>query len=137
MTTQEVKTMLASTNIPTAYYQFDNDSGQEPPFICFFYSGSQDLMADNSNYQKIEHLIVELYTAQKDFETEAALEAVLAESGMSWSRNETYIDSERLYEVVYEMDVVITPSPEPEPEPTPEPTPEPEPEPEPEPDPEP
>ena len=66
------------------------------------------MLADNSNYQKIEHLIVELYTDNKSFTAEAAVEQVLADHGMVWSRSEAQIDSERMYEVVYEMDVIIT-----------------------------
>ena len=40
--------------------------------------------------------------------SEEAVEAVLASHDMVWTRSETSIDAERMYEVVYEMDVVIT-----------------------------
>lgn len=108
MTYEEVNTMIASVGYPCAYYQFPNNTPQAPPFICFFYPNNSDVKADDSNYQKIEHLVIELYTDTKDFDAEAAVETVLANNGMVWTRSETSIDTERMYEVIYEMDVVIT-----------------------------
>lgn len=107
MTTQEVAAMIQEIGLPNAYYRFP-ETGQAPPFVCFFYANSNDFLADDTNYQKIEHLIVELYTDDKDFEKEATVERVLQDHGMVYTREETYIDAERMYEVVYEMDVVIT-----------------------------
>lgn len=108
MTHKQVATMIASVGIPYAYYQFPDDTGQQPPFICFFYSTNNDVLADDTNYQKIEHLVIELYTDNKDFGLEASVEAVLNLNGLVYSRDEEYLDSERMFEVVYESDVVIT-----------------------------
>lgn len=115
MTTQEVAAMIAEIQIPYAYYQFPEGTEQPTPFACFFYSGDNDMKADDANYQKIEHLIIEIYTDNKDFELEATVEGILASHGMVWSRDEEWIESERMLEVIYEMDVVIT---EADPEPT-------------------
>lgn len=108
MTTQEVATMVAEIGIPSGYYQLPDNTEQTTPFVCFFYSGDNDFKADDSNYQKIEHLIIELYTDNKDFALEQTVESVLASHGMVWTRDEEWIESERMLEVVYEMDVVIT-----------------------------
>lgn len=108
MTYQNIATMLNSVGIPTAYHHFDEGSGQEPPFICFFYESSADMYADDSNYQKIENLVVELYTDNKDFALEQRLESVLRDAGLTWSRDETYISTERMYEVIYNIVVIIT-----------------------------
>lgn len=108
MTTQEVAGMVASVGIPTAYYEFPDNTGQEPPFICFYYPGDNDFKADNINYAKINRLIIELYTDSKDFALEAAVEQVLKDNELAFIRNETYIDSERMYEVIFETQVIIT-----------------------------
>ena len=108
MTYKEVAAMIAETNIANAYYQFDEGTGQQPPFICFFYDYSDDMLADNSNYQKIEHLIIELYTEQKDFSLMSTLEAVLGSHDLVYTRSSEYIDSEKMQLEVYEMDVLIT-----------------------------
>ena len=106
MTFEQIASMIEGIGIPYAYYQFD-ETGQAPPFICFYYSGDNDVKADNLNYQKIEQLIVEVYTRNKDFELEASVENALSNAGLVYSRNEVYINSEKLYQVVYSCDVLI------------------------------
>lgn len=108
MTHKQIAQMVASIGVPYAYYQFPDDTVQQPPFICFFYPNNNDVLADNTNYQKVEHLVIELYTDNKDFALEASVEAVLNLNGLVYSRDEEYLDSERMFEVVYETDVVIT-----------------------------
>lgn len=107
MTYEQVYEMIEAIGVPSAYYQFP-ETGQATPFVCFYYSNSNDFIADDSNYQKVEHLIIELYTDAKDFELEAAVEEALSEYGMVWTRDENYIDSERMFLEVYETDVIIT-----------------------------
>lgn len=108
MTYKEVASMLAGLNIPYAYDHFEEGNAAAPPFICFYFGDSRDLAADDENYQKIRPLFVELYTDNKSFSTEEQVEAVLNSAGLVFSRSETYIDSEKMYEVTYYTDVVIT-----------------------------
>ena len=108
MTYQEIATMISAMGVPFAYYQFSAKTAQAPPFICFFYSEDADLIADNINYSKLERLNIELYTDAKDFAMEAVVEGILRNYELPYSKAETYIDSERLYEVIYETTIVIT-----------------------------
>ena len=108
MTYVEVSEMLDSIGIPVAYYQFPEDSGQEPPFICFYYDSDADLKADNTNYQKIRNLTIELYTDEKDFELEETVEAVLNANEFVYMRYEASIDTERMYMVTFQTSVIIT-----------------------------
>lgn len=108
MTFVEIKNMIESIGLPCTYYQFPEDKAPDPPFICYFYTASNDFFADGINYQKIEELVIELYTDTKDIETELAVESVLTASGYTWTREETPLDSERLYEVIYTLQAVIT-----------------------------
>lgn len=107
MTFKEVAQMIQAIGLPYSYYQFNNDTAIAPPFICYFYEGNNDVLADNSNYQKVETLALELYTVEKDFVLENAVEHALNNAGLVYSREETYIDSESLYEVIYTADVII------------------------------
>lgn len=106
MTYPEIDAMIGEVGLPYAYYQFP-ETGQQPPFICWMLDGIDDLYADNINYQRIAVLAVELYTDEKDFEKEEAVEAVLAAQGLSYGKAEQYIDSERMHETVYTMEVVV------------------------------
>lgn len=112
MTYQEIDIMLESIGLPYAYHQFPipeniNDAGQQPPFICWYLDGIDDLYADNANYQRIVTLIVEFYSDEKDFVTEAMIEEALASAGFSYGMDEEYIDTERMHETIYSMEVVI------------------------------
>ena len=108
MTYQEVKTMLESIGIPYAYYQFPEGTDQPCPFICFYFTGSNDLAADDTNYQRIRPLAIELYTDNKDFTLENTVEAVLNQHGFVYARDEVYIDTERMNMVTYTIEVIIT-----------------------------
>lgn len=108
MTFKEVSTMIDTLKIPYAYYQFEEGTGQAPPFICFFYTSSNDLYADQSNYQKITGLSIELYTAEKDFALEEDVENLLNDNGLTYYKEENYIDSEKMYQIAYDMEILIT-----------------------------
>lgn len=107
MTLQEISSMVESIGLPYAYYQFSKGSPVSPPFICFFYPNNDDLKADNINYSSINALSIELYTDEKRFDLEAAVESVLTANGLAYSKEESYIDSERMFQIAYDMEVVI------------------------------
>lgn len=107
MTYTELATMIGSFELPYAYYQFPEGTGQEPPFVVFFYSNIDDLYADETNYQRIVTLNIELYTREKDFDNEAKIEGVLASYNLTYYKEENYIDSEKMYQIAYEMEVII------------------------------
>lgn len=109
MTYVEVKNMIAGLGLPFAYNQFPHDTKREPPFICFLFdNNSDDLMADDTNYQAIRPLSIELYTDEKSFELEETIETALKNAGLPFVRSETYIESERMYQINYDTEVIIT-----------------------------
>ena len=108
MTYKELKTLVGSIGLPFAYYEFPDGTEQAPPFVCFLLEGSDDLAADNVNYQKIRRVVIELYTDEKDFALEQTVEDVLTANGIYYARDEAYIDAERMNQVTYEFDAVIT-----------------------------
>lgn len=107
MTYRQVAEMVASIGAPYAYYQFPNNSGIAPPFVCFYFDSSNDFAADNVNYQRIRPLSLELYTDNKDFTLEQTVENVLNQNGLVYSREETYLDSERMYMVTFMTEIII------------------------------
>lgn len=108
MTYKEIAQMVASFDLPYAYYQFPEGTEQACPFICFYFENSADFMADNENYQKIRPLTIELYTDNKDFSLENTIEAALAANGLSYTREESYLSSEQMYMVTYMTEIIIT-----------------------------
>lgn len=105
MTHREVMTMLAEMNLPYAYDHFVEGESPDPPFLVFLYPGSNHFAADGKVYFKVNRLNIELYTDKKDVELEETVEAVLDRHGIFYGKSEVWIESENLYEVLYQMEV--------------------------------
>ena len=105
MTHKEVMQMIAETGIPFAYDHFAEGESPKPPFICFLFPGSENFSADNIVYAAFEILHLELYTDEKNPELEAGVEAILSKHELFWNKTEVWIESEKLYEVLYTMSV--------------------------------
>jgi len=56
-------------------------------------------------YMEFSNLSIELYTDEKDPELEDRVEAVLNAHELFWNKSEVWIESEKLYEVLYQMTV--------------------------------
>ena len=52
-------------------------------------------------YLKVDVVHIELYTDEKNPETEALVETVLDAHGIFYDKSEVWIESEKLYEVLY------------------------------------
>lgn len=103
MAIENLTARLNKTNIPYAYRAFPEGTTTPPPFICYFSTGADNLIADGGVYYSAIPIRLELYTQDKSVETERAVEATL--QGYAWSKDETYIDSERCYLIIYEFEV--------------------------------
>lgn len=111
MTFQEVATMVSGIGLESYYYQFETGPDDDPPalpYLCYYYTGNDDLAADNTNYQPIVELIVELYSDVKDFEHETTVETALNSAGLVYDKRTSYIESERMYLTTYTTEVLIT-----------------------------
>lgn len=73
----------------------------------FDYPAQNDFLADDSIYEKITALQIDLYTDRKDLQTEAMVEQVLEQNGIVYTKEETYIASEKMYEITYETELII------------------------------
>ena len=101
--------MVDSIGLPYAYYQFDEDTAQAPPFVVFFFSTSNDLYADQTNYQRIDSLSIEFYSSEVDFDTEETIETILNDAGLTFYKEQSFIESERIWQTAYDMEIVLTP----------------------------
>ena len=99
--------LLEETGIPFAYDHFAEGESPDPPFICYPLPQSNNFSADGKVYLKVSSVNIELYTDSKDLSVEQKLEAVLDTHGIFYDKTEVWIESEKLYEVLYlfEMEV--------------------------------
>ena len=98
---EKILAILKEVDISFAYDHFAEGESPEPPFICYLFPGSNNFSADGKVYFKANEVHIELYTDFKDLTVEQKLEAVLDEHGIFYNKSETWIESEKLYEVLY------------------------------------
>ena len=105
MTYDGITNMLKEAGLPLAYDHFAEGESPEPPFLIFLFPGSDNMYADNGVYFKISQLNMELYTDKKDPELEEKLEDILTAHEIPWEKSEVWIDSEKMYEVLYQTEI--------------------------------
>lgn len=106
MTYNDVITMLEEVGLPLAYDHFAEGESPDPPFLVFLYPGSDNMFADDTVFQKIDELNIELYTDVKDPETETQIEDILIAHDLPYEKSEVWIESEKLYEVLYQTQII-------------------------------
>lgn len=105
MTIENLVEMLQELKIPFAYDHFAEGESPEPPFICYLIPGSDNFAADGRVYFKLNEVRIEMYTDFKDISLESRLEDVLDGREIFYNKSETWIQSEKLYEVMYSFEM--------------------------------
>lgn len=101
MTIENLVEMLQEIKIPFAYDHFAEGESPEPPLICYLIPGSDNFAADGRVYFKLNEVRIEIYTDFKDLDLESRVESVLDGHEIFYNKSETWIQSEKLYEVMY------------------------------------
>lgn len=107
MKISDIKTILAETDLPVTYLQWPEEGVPELPYLVWLLPSSDNFGADDKVYKRIETLQVELYSAQRDFAKEAAVEAVLDKYDLFWDKESLWVDSESMNETIYTAEVYI------------------------------
>ena len=98
---EELLTIVQGIGLPNAYDHFAEGESPDPPFLLYLLPRSDNFAADGKVYFKLSEVHLELYTDLKDPALENTVEAVLDEHGVFYDKSEVWIESERLYEVLY------------------------------------
>ena len=104
---EKIAAILEKIGLPFAYDHFAEGESPDPPFICYLIPNSDNFSADGKVYYKINEIHIELYTDCKDLSAEQQVEAVLDEHGIFYEKNEVWIESENLYEVLYTFEMEV------------------------------
>ena len=99
--------ILSECGYPFAYDHFAEGHAADPPFICYLIPRDDNFAADGIAYHKINVVHIELYTDKKDLAVEEKVEAVLDGHGIFYDRSETWIESEKMYEVLYSFEMEV------------------------------
>lgn len=103
MTLESLSALLKATGLPVTYREWPEGKAPPLPFICYLSSGANNFVADGQVYFSANPIRVELYTRIKSPDVEHLVEAALAD--IPWTKDETYIDSEKCYLILYEIEV--------------------------------
>ena len=101
----KVVSIINEMNIPFAYDHFAEGESPDPPFITYLLPGSDNFPADGKVYFRITEVHIELYTDEKNPEVERQVEAVLDRHGIFYDKTEVWIETEKLYEVLYSFEM--------------------------------
>ena len=105
MTYDQIVDIAEAAGLPVAYDHFAEGESPDPPFLIFLLPGDDNFSADGIPYLKATLLNFELYTDRKDPELEARVEEALERNDIYYSKSEVWIPSEKMYEVLYQMEV--------------------------------
>jgi hypothetical protein len=94
-----LKKLLKTTGLPVTYHHYKKPP--KPPYLVYLRTHDKNISSDAGVHGKFKNYKVELYTTKKDLATEAIVEAVLGPIDPDYTTEETYIESEALYQVVY------------------------------------
>lgn len=102
---EKLVAMISEMGIHFAYDHFAEGESPEPPFLCYLLPGSDNFAADGMVYHRISQVHIELYTDSKDPAIEEKVTAVLDRHGIFYDQTETWIESEKLYEVLFSFEI--------------------------------
>ncbi len=97
--------IMEAIRIPYAYHHFAEGESPRPPFLCFLTPESDNFSADGGVYYRVDVFHIELYTDRKSPQIEQQVEAVLDAHGIFYEKTEAWIESERLYEILYSFEM--------------------------------
>lgn len=103
----ELINLITEMGLPFAYDHFAEGESEDPPFLCYLLPESDNFSADGKVYHKKSVVHIELYTDTKDLESEAVVESVLDAHEIFYNKTETWIDSEKLYEVLFTFEMEV------------------------------
>ena len=107
MKLSELKAALDGSGIPFTYRSWPKGKAPALPWGVYLEAYGRSFGADDVAYSTIRHMQVELYTVDKDPALEKRLEDTLTAAGLFYEKtNETYLEDQKCYEVLYELEVI-------------------------------
>ena len=103
MTPKEIQTMLEASGFPVAYLAFPADQCPPMPFVTWQETGTNNVSADGVVYKPVRTIQIDLFTARKNWDAEAALENAL--SDFFWNKYQTVEDNEACQRYTYTLEV--------------------------------
>lgn len=101
----KLKLKIEKCGIPFRYDHWKDTP--KAPYGVYICEDGNKFFADGKIWLKLTNVILSIYTEKKDRDAEKIIEKMLDELGLPWEKSETYIESERLFEVDYTCEVIF------------------------------
>lgn len=98
-------TILQKLNMPYAYHHFAENNAPSPPFAVYLLPNTNHFKADGKIFFKVSIVHLEIYTEKKDIILESQVEKILENNNIIYDKSEVWIESEKLYEVLYTFEM--------------------------------
>lgn len=99
--------IIEEVGLPFAYSHFAKGESPKPPFLVYLFPKDKNFCADGVVFYKNTEVDIEVYTDRKDLELERKIERILDREKIYYEKSEVWIESERLYEVLYTFTMKI------------------------------
>lgn len=103
MTHAELLAILAPVGIPWAYHHWEKPPA--PPYGVYIDGPYNPFYGDNINYFNGRQLRLEIYDTVRDPALDAKVEAVLTAADIPYEADFEFVESECLYESIFEIEV--------------------------------
>lgn len=106
MTLEQMKELLEAVEgfrNKVAYWQWPLNEAPALPFVCFFEQQAYTFAADNVAYYQRPRYSVELYTRNRDPQTEALFEQAFTNAGIYYTKETEYLADERCQITVFQL----------------------------------
>lgn len=98
--------MFETYGIPITYYSYPERQAPALPYAVYYFPDQRPEAADDISWTGIATFNVELYTREKDFMAESKVEEILSAYDLVYTKDETYINTEHEFQVLYQMEVI-------------------------------
>ena len=103
MSHDELLEVLRLTGIPWAYHHWEGR--QKPPYGVYLDEEDDPFFADGKTYVFFSSMWLEVYTLERDPTLDQRIRAALDAAEIAYYVHYTWIESEGLYETIFEIEV--------------------------------
>lgn len=93
--------------IPITYYSYPERHAPELPYAVYYFPDTRPEAADDKAWSEIPTINIEVYTREKDFLLEHTVDGILDSYGLVYTKTETYINNEHMFQVLYQMEEIL------------------------------
>ena len=97
---------FATYGVPIVYYSYPERMAPELPYAVYYFPNGRPEPADDTAHACITAINIELYTREKDILLEHTVEQIMNRHGLIPVKTETFLESEHMFEVLYEMEEI-------------------------------